>query len=166
MPNSNSSDTLTIPGSYPTDDILYVRNPNGTLEPLLSASGAYLPALIAPDAPLLTEILAAEKLAVEKEAKEKKAAEEEERKKKAETEREKTEEVVRKAPGPLVWEDEEAMQGMQWWYFDSDGKICLAPHIQKPSTATIVHIDIRKRSASKLAVDNPQKYSRVIKHLG
>ncbi|KAF8544014.1 hypothetical protein BDD12DRAFT_873752 [Trichophaea hybrida] len=102
MSNSNSSDTLAIPGSYSIDNILYVRNPNGngTLEPLLSASGAYLSALIVPDAPLLTKILAVEKLAAKK----------------------KTEEAIRKAsfrcwwkgtPRPLVREDEEPMQGMQ-----------------------------------------------------
>lgn len=89
-----------IPGSYPTDNILYARSPDGTLIPLINASGTYIPASVVPGHPLLTDVVTAEKAAAEK-----KAAEVEEEKKAAEEEkRKKVEEAVRKVSLELLVE--------------------------------------------------------------
>jgi len=46
-------------------NILYLRGPDGSLRPLITASGHWIPAVLVPGTPLLSAVMAAEKKAAE-----------------------------------------------------------------------------------------------------
>jgi hypothetical protein len=46
-------------------NILYLRGPDGSLRPVITASGHWIPAVLVPGTPLLSAVMAAEKKAAE-----------------------------------------------------------------------------------------------------